>query len=134
MSIVSESEPSRPTISHVPATSTPSTSKLLHPSELDDSELAIDRALAEEIWEAENGVHDSGFGDMLASVSEARPAAASERKATRKSTNHKAAALRTFETACTEDPSLMKDWRRGRFDVKVKPKEKHLTVWDVKTT
>ncbi|KAI0344369.1 hypothetical protein BDW22DRAFT_1427970 [Trametopsis cervina] len=125
MSILSDHESSRPP-SRIPVSSIMSRtrrSSLLAKDEERDAQAALDRALEDELEADDVG---SDFREMLASVSR-KPSADSSRK-TQHSLDSQHA--KSFAEACEDDTSLRKGWNRGRFDIQVLPREKHLTVWD----
>lgn len=128
MSIVSENEAARPKVSRIPVASVPSTKTAKH-SPRDDLDSELDRALIEEIEDAETNTRASRFRDMLKSVSRS-----TSRRGSQIGRSRPSMFARSFASACVEDNTLLKGWKRGRFDVKIEPQERHLTVWDAKNT
>ncbi|KAI0686463.1 hypothetical protein BC835DRAFT_1379442 [Cytidiella melzeri] len=122
MSIVSsDSGPCRPFVSRIPVSSfskSPSRS-----SSPDDIPSALDRALAQELEDADAG---TDFRNMVASITRATSAKHRARRAPDYA--------RSFVSACLADKSLLKGWKRGRFDVQVDPEMKHIAVWDANNT
>lgn len=90
----------------------------------DDIQAALDRILAQEMDDEDVG---SDFRTLLSSVTRTASASSKASKSSR-------ACARSFADACSEDFSLAQSWSKGRFDVKMEPNERHLTLWDAANT